>query len=225
MTSVLASLRSLGRQARPVASGLGLELRPWDRGLVAQMAAWGEHGFPYSAFDLAHLADRQRAQATLERMRQRRPHLHFVACEDGVAVGRASVNLEDKAGLYLWSVHVPPEHEGRGICRRMLAVFMRWLEAEYPGRDFVLTSNTFATRAHRAYEALGFAIVETRWQYDRELASELLKRPPEDRTAIAEHIRWFSGRWEVRAHVFARKAGTPLPWPELQPRQLARSTP
>ncbi len=222
---MFASLRAIARTPRVVASGLGLELRPWDRPLTAQLAEWGEHGFPYNAFDLAYLRDRRRAQVTLDRMRQRRPHLHLIACEDGVAVGRVSVNFEDRAGLYLWSVHVPPEHEGRAVCRRMLGVLMPWLESEYPGRDFVLTSNTFAARAHRAYEALGFHVVETRWQHDRELSVELTRRSPGERLPIAEHVRYLNGRWEVRAHVFERKAGTPVPWRDLQARQLSRSTP
>lgn len=225
MTSVFAPLKALSRHPRPLTSGLGLELRPWDRAIVAQLAAWDTHGFPYGAFDLSFLRDRQRASTTLDRMRQRKPHLHVVACEEGVAVGRASVNHEDPAGLYIWSVHVPPMHEGKGVCRRMLAVFMSWLEVEYPGRDFVLTSNTFATRAHRAYESLGFSIVETRWQHDRELAGELHRRSDAEREPIAAHIRWANGRWEVRTYVFHRRAGAPIPWEALQPRQFSRSTP
>jgi RimJ/RimL family protein N-acetyltransferase len=222
---MLASLRAMTRAPRPLASGLGLELRAWDRALIGQLAEWDEHGFPYNAFDLTHLRDRRRATTMLDRMRQRKPHLHVVACEDGVAVGRASVNYEDRAGLYLWSVHVPPRHEGRAIYRRMLAVLMSWLEAEYPDRDFVLTSNTFAERAHRAYESLGFHAVETRWQHDRELANELQRRTPAERVAISQHIRYLNGRWEVRAYVFNRKAGTPIPWRDLQPGQFSRSTP
>jgi RimJ/RimL family protein N-acetyltransferase len=224
MSRMLAPLRALSRAPRPFATGLGLELRHWDRDLVDQMAAWGSHGFPYSAFDLGYLSDRNRARTTLDRMRQRSPHLHAVACEDGLAVGRVSVNYEDRAGLYLWSVHVPPEHEGRGVCRRMLAVFMSWLDAEYPRRGFILTSNTFAGRAHEAYRALGFSVVETRWQHDRELAADLLQRPAEDRLPIAEHVRFFNGRWEVRAHVFTRPPGLPIDWSPFQPRQAARST-
>ena len=205
---------------------MGLELRPWDRTLLEQMAAWTPHGFPYSAFDLDYLNDRRRASATLDRMRQRKPHLHIVACEDGIPVGRASVNCEDRAGLYIWSVHVPPEHEGRGVCRRMLGVLMHWLEARHPGRNFILTSNTFATRAHRAYLSLGFQIVESRWQYDRELASELLLLRPEARAEVAEHIRYCNGRWEVRAHVFTRQAGTPFEVrPSPQAFHSSRSTP
>ena len=55
---MLTPLRVLSRAPRPFATGLGLELRPWDRGLVEQMARWGAHGFPYSAFDLQFLARR-----------------------------------------------------------------------------------------------------------------------------------------------------------------------
>ena len=225
MTRVFASRRPFARGPQVFVEGMGLELRPWDKPLVEQMAAWGEHGFPYGAFDLGYLNDRRRAATTLDRMRQRRPHLHVVACEDGVAVGRASVNRDDRAGLYIWSVHVPPEHEGRGICRRMLAVLMPWLEAQHPGQGFILTSNTFATRAHRAYLALGFQIVETRWQHDRELGVDLLTRAPDDRAPIAEHIRFLNGRWEVRAHVFTRKAGARMHVGELQANHSSRSTP
>src|SRR6185503_12846802 len=106
----------------------GLALRPWDEQLVRRAAAWGERGFPYHAFDLGHLGDPLRARAHLARMLDDGPHRHFVACEGGEAVGRVSVNLRDLTGLYIWSVHVPPEHEGRGVCRRMLAGLMEWLE-------------------------------------------------------------------------------------------------
>ena len=120
------------------------------------------------------------------------------------------MNLRDESGLYLWSVHVPPEHEGRGVCRRMLAALMLWLESEYPGQDFVLSSNTFAERAHHAYQSLGFEVVETRWHFDREIAEQLWKVPPSVREPIARHLRFQNGRWEVRTHVMARRRGTPM---------------
>jgi RimJ/RimL family protein N-acetyltransferase len=221
----MSSLRSLGRQPRPIASGLGIELRYWDRALVDQIARWGTHGFPYSAFDMNYLRDRNRAKSTLERMRDRSQHLHFVACEEGAAVGRLSVNMLDRSGLYIWAVHVPPEHEGRAVARRMLAVLLSYLEAERPGRDFTLTSNAFATRAHRAYRYLGFEAVETRWQFDRELAQDLLRLPPEAREPVAQDVRFVFGRWEVKTLVFRRKAGADIPWRELQPRQSALVTP
>lgn len=189
----------------PPLHGHGLELRPWDADLVAQMATWSARGFPYHAFDLAFLRDPQRAAATLASKREAGPHRHFVAIENGVAVGRASVNLRDDAGLYLWAVHVPPEHEGRGICRRMLLVLMAWLEGEHPTRDFILTTNTFATPAHRAYRAIGFEVSESRWHYDREVAEELWKASPEVREQIAAHVRFANGRWETRAYVMRRK--------------------
>src|SRR5688572_10723811 len=47
-------------------SGHGLELRPWSAGLVAQMAQWGERGFPYQSFDLGYLRDPARAASALE---------------------------------------------------------------------------------------------------------------------------------------------------------------
>lgn len=193
-----------------VIEGYGLVLRPWDEGLVAQMAAWGERGFPYHAFDLGYLRDPGRAASALARIRESDTHRHYVACEGETAVGRVSVNLKDESGLYLWSVHVPPEHAGRGVCRRMLAALMSALEADYPGSDFVLTTNTFAAHAHRAYQALGFEISETRWHFDRDIAEMLWRVTPAQREPIARHIRFQSGRWEVRVFVMKRRCGTPM---------------
>lgn len=200
--------------------GPGLDLRPWDEALVEQMAGWGERGFPYHAFDVSYLRNPVRARAALANAREDGVHRHFVACEDGDAVGRVSVNLRDAAGLYLWAVHVPPEHEGRGVCRRMLAAIMAWLEPQYPGVDFVLSSNTFAERAHHAYEAVGFRVAETRWHYDRDLADLLWQAPARQRAALASHMRFHGGRWEVRVHVMRRKPGTPM---ELAVRRERRS--
>lgn len=194
----------------PPIQGENLSLRPWDRNLVRQMARWGERGFPYHAFDLGSLRNPANAEQMLNWAHEPGNHRHFVAVEDGVAVGRVSVNLKDSAGLYLWSVHVPPEHEGQAVCRRMLAALMLWLERAHPGHDFILSSNSFATHAHRAYQALGFEIIETRWHFDRELADELWCRTPNERASLAEHLRFENGRWEVRAHVFRRKRGTPM---------------
>jgi RimJ/RimL family protein N-acetyltransferase len=191
----------------PPIAGEGLVLRPWDAGLIRQMAAWREHGFPYHAFDLAHLTDPGQAAAALARTHEEGRHRHFVACEGDMAIGRVSVNLQDSAGLYLWAVHVPPEHQGRGVARRMLTTMMGWLEEEYPGPDFVLTSNSFAERAHRTYVALGFEIAETRWHFDREIADRLWRVSPVEREPIARYIRFQNGRWQVRAHVFRRKQG------------------
>lgn len=192
----------------PVAiPGEGLVLRPWDWELTLQLAAWSERGFPYHAFDLGHLREPDRARRELEERRRDGPHRHFIACEDGVAVGRVSVNLRDPAGRYLWGVHVAPEHEGRGVCRRMLASLIAWLEQEHPGRPIVLTTNTFAEHAHRAYRALGFEILETRWHYDGDIASMLWRVPPEAREPITSHIRFHNGRWEVRTYLMGRSQG------------------
>ncbi len=188
-------------------AGDGLELRPWDQALVVQLAQWGERGFPYHAFDLGHLRDPVRARSALARAKEAGPHRHFVACEGATAVGRVSVNLHDRAGLYLWSVHVPPEHEGRGVCRRMLTALLEWLTAEYPGPNFVLTTNTFAERAHRAYQSLGFQVAETRWHFDRPLAERLWRATHEERKAIEGHLRFQNGRWEVRTHLMVRPQG------------------
>lgn len=189
--------------------GFGLELRPWETALARQVANWGVRGFPYHAFDMAGLRERGEIARTLLRLRQTASQRHIIACEGGFAVGRVSVNLEDTAGLYLWSVHVPPEHEGRAVCRRMLAALMTWMEANLPNRDFVLISNSFATHAHRAYEALGFRITETRWQFDRDV-SNVLWREPERRGELATHVRFSNGRWETRGYLFRRKPGAPM---------------
>jgi RimJ/RimL family protein N-acetyltransferase len=193
-----------------VIEGEGLILRPWDLNLVNQMGAWGERGFPYHAFDLGYLRDTTRALTSLAWAYEEGPHRHFVACEGETAVGRVSVNLRDVSGLYLWAVHVPPEHEGRGVCRRMLATLMGYLEHEFPSRDFVLSSNTFAEHAHRAYYALGFEVVETRWHFDREIAEMLWKVPATEREPISRHIRFHNGRWEVRTYVLRRRRGAPM---------------
>jgi ribosomal protein S18 acetylase RimI-like enzyme len=193
---------------QPTIEGHGLTLRPWDVELVRRMVEWGERGFPYHAFDLGRLRRPGGVEAEIERVSQAGPHRHFVACEDGVPVGRVSVNLQDGAGLYLWSVHVPPEYEGRGVCRRMLAALMTSLEQDYPGRPFALNANSFAEHALRAYAALGFEIMDTRWHFDLDLAKELWRIAPEERRPIARHLRFQNGRWEVRTHLMERQPGT-----------------
>jgi len=190
--------------------GRGLELRPWDREGVRQLSLWGERGFPYHAFDLSHLRDPKEARAMLARIEAPSQHLHFIAYAGQAAVGRVSVNLADQSGLYLWGVHVPPEASGAGVCRRMLATLMVWLEEACPGRDFVLTTNAFATHAHRAYAAVGFHRTEVRWHFDRELALALWDSPPSQREPIARFIRFHNGRWEVRAHIMRRRPGAPM---------------
>jgi RimJ/RimL family protein N-acetyltransferase len=188
--------------------GEGLELRPWDEELVRQMATWGERGFPYSAFDMGYLRNPEQAKRALSWAHELSPHRHFVAVEEGVAVGRASVNLRDDAGLYVWAVHVPPEHEGRGVCRRMLSALLAWLEERVPGRGFVLSANAFAERAHRAYYALGFETAEKRWQFDPSLAEELWQVPAARREPLMPYFRFHNGHWEVRTFVMRRPSRT-----------------
>ncbi len=186
--------------------GDGLVLRPWDENLVRQLGAWTSRGFPYHAFDTAYLADPVRARAALTRHRAPGPHRHFIACEGETAVGRISVNLRDQAGIYFWGVHVPEEYGRRGVCRRMLSALVAWLEARYPaGPGFVLSTNAFATHAHRAYRAVGFEISETRWHYDKQLADELWRVPLERRSQISPFIRYHNGQWEVRIHIMRRE--------------------
>jgi RimJ/RimL family protein N-acetyltransferase len=188
--------------------GDGLVLRPWDDGLLEQIATWSERGFPYHAFDLGRLRDPQEAADMLRRTREVGPHRHFVAVEGETAVGRIAVNLRDEAGLYIWGVHVPEEHGGRGVCRRMVDTLVRWLEVRYPsGPAFLLSTNTFATHAHRAYRAAGFEVSETRWHHDREIAEALWKVSPEQRATISDHVRFHRGRWEVRVYLMRRPRG------------------
>jgi RimJ/RimL family protein N-acetyltransferase len=185
--------------------GDGVLLRPWDEGLVAQMAAWTVRGFPYHAFDMDFLRDPARARSALARHRAPGPHRHFIACEGETAVGRVSVNLRDQAGIYFWGVHVPEEHGRRGVCRRMLEALIAWLEERYPlGNGFVLSTNAFATHAHRAYRAVGFEIDETRWHYDKQIADELWRVPQSLRAPISSFIRFHGGQWEVRIHIMRR---------------------
>jgi RimJ/RimL family protein N-acetyltransferase len=137
------------------------------------------------------------------------PHRHFIAVEDGVAVGRLSVNMRDEAGLYIWGVHVPEEHGRRGVCRRMLAALVEWLATAHPRPEgFVLSTNAFATHAHRAYRAVGFETTETRWHFDREIADGLGRATAEQRAIVNPHLRFNRGRWETRVHVMRR----PLHW-------------
>ncbi|MBI2302420.1 MAG: alpha-galactosidase [Armatimonadetes bacterium] len=58
-------LRGLRAEASYELTWLGTDERRTVRGeeLMRQMAAWREHGFPYHAFDLSHLADPQQASA------------------------------------------------------------------------------------------------------------------------------------------------------------------
>jgi RimJ/RimL family protein N-acetyltransferase len=201
----------MDQHAETVIEGEGITLRPWDDDLAAQMACWQERGFPFHGFDLSHLRDPAKSHDTVERMRRDRRHRHFVACEGATAVGRVSVNLHDRAGLYIWAVHVPPDHEGRGVCRRMLRALIDWLAVRYPSRDVVLTTNTFAKPAHRAYRAIGFEIVEKRWQYDEAIARALLRGPRDFYVRIAPHVRYTNGRWEVRTLLMRYRTTPPSP--------------
>ena len=188
--------------------GEGLVLRPWNRQLLQQVANWGQRGFPYHAFDMGHLNDPVEARKMLRTTSEPGPHRHFVALENETAVGRVAVNLRDEAGFYIWGVHVPPEHGGRGVARRMVDALVRWLEERYPGGPgFLLSTNAFAIHAHRAYRAVGFEIAETRWHYDRQLAEQLWQVRAGQRAEIADHIRFYRGRWEVRVHIMRRPRG------------------
>lgn len=202
--------------------GDSIELRPWDEDLATQMAQWSERGFPYHAFDLVSLRDPLKRATAIASCLEDGPHRHFIAVEGGLAVGRVSVNLRDPAGSYLWAVHVPPEYEGRGICRRMLAALMSYLEVHHPRPSFVLTTNSFAEHAHRAYAALGFEVSETRWHFDREIAEALWRVTPKQREPISRHIRFQNGRWQVRSFVMRRQPGAPIATGRKKPAELSR---
>ncbi|MGB4861885.1 MAG: GNAT family N-acetyltransferase [Tepidiformaceae bacterium] len=205
----------------PELDGEGLVLRPWDAELAEQMATWSVRGFPFHAFDLGHLADPAARATAVANCRAEGPHRHFVAVENGVAVGRVSVNLRDLTGSYIFAVHVPAEHEGRAVCRRMLAVLMSWLEKEHPRPRFILTANAFNLHAHRAYRALGFESVETRWHFDREIADALWRVTPKQREPIQRFIRFQNGRWQVKTYIFQRKPGAPMSLGVRQPQTVA----
>ncbi len=192
----------------PIA-GEGLVLRSWDDELLRAMAHWGERGFPYGAFDMGFLRDPARFAEFKTRLRDDGRHVHFAAIEENQPVGRVSVNLEDPVGLYIWGVHVPPEHEGRGVCRRMLAALIGWLAAERPDRDLVLSVNTFADRALRAYRGLGFAPAETRWLFDSVLDEALPLLSLDRREVVSDHVRLRNNRWEVRTFLMRRPASAP----------------
>ena len=196
--------------AYPVLEGEGLVIRGWDGETIAAAAQWRDYPFPYQAFNVDHLRDPVRARELLDAVIHPGRHRHFVAIEGGEPVGRVSVNLEDPSGLYIWSVHVPPEHEGRGVCRRMLAVVIRWLESTYSGRTCLLNSAAYAEHAHRAYFALGFRITETIWRHDRELEEAMWRTSKAERSTIASHMRFINGHWEARTYVMRRRRGLPL---------------
>ena len=181
--------------------GEGLELCVWDRQLLEQLASWGERGFPYGAFDLGYLRNRKEAEVALNFVLNGTKHLHFIACEDSVAVGRVSVNLEDPAGLYIWSVHVPPEHARRRVAYRMLTVLIKWLEEKYPNQEIVLTVNAFANHARRLYLSLGFNVRDTLWRFDPKLNEEIYQVSVNRRRVLEDTVRFANNRWEVMTYL------------------------
>jgi ribosomal protein S18 acetylase RimI-like enzyme len=181
--------------------GEGLELCVWDRQLLEQLASWGERGFPYGAFDLGYLRNRKEAEVALNFVLNGTKHLHFIACEDSVAVGRVSVNLEDPAGLYIWSVHVPPEHARRRVAYRMLTVLIKWLEGKYPNQEIVLTVNAFANHARRLYLLLGFNVRDTLWRFDPKLNEEIYQVSVNRRRVLEDTVRFVNNRWEVMTYL------------------------
>ncbi len=189
----------------PVIMGHGLQVRLWDGDLLLQMSAWGERGFPFSAFDMGFLKEPARMAEFTGWLGRDNRHLHLAAIEADRAVGRVSVNFRDPAGIYIWGVHVPPEYEGRGVCTRMLQALLGWLDTRDCG-ELVLSVNSFAHGARRIYERLGFAPVETRWQFDPALDADLRRLPPGQHGPVEGHVRFSLGRWEVRTFLMRRPA-------------------
>lgn len=186
--------------------GNGLSLRPWDTATLRQMAAWDERGFPDSAFDMGFLREPARMAEFLDWLVRDERHLHLAAFEADRAVGRVSVNMRDPAGIYIWGVHVPPGHGGRGVCTRMLEALLAWLDARDGGSELVLSVNSFAHHARRIYERLGFLPAETRWQFDPALDAALRRLAPAQRSQVDGHVRFQRGRWEVRTTLMRRPA-------------------
>lgn len=200
-------VHAAGHPDYPELAGEGLVLRPWDEALIAAALQWRDHPFPYQAFNVGYLRDPSRAAELLGNVRSPGRHRHYAAVEGGVPVGRVSVNLEDPAGLYLWSVHVPPEHEGRGVCRRMLAVLITWLELKNPSRSCLLNSSAFSRHAHRAYFALGFRITDSVWRQDQELQEAFAAASPEGRASVKDDVRFVDGYLETRTYIMRRRRG------------------
>lgn len=73
-------------------------------------------------------------------------------CEaDGEVVGFSVASLRDAS---IWALFVRPQHEGRGIGRRLLHLATRWLFEN--GVSSISLSTAVGTRADRWYERQGW---------------------------------------------------------------------
>lgn len=75
----------------------------------------------------------------------------WVAEIDGVVAGFSYANQTDGS---IWALFIAPEHEGRGLAKRLLELAVQWLFAQ--GRDTVRLSTGIGTRADRFYAMQGW---------------------------------------------------------------------
>ena len=75
----------------------------------------------------------------------------WVAEIDGVVAGFSYANKTDGS---IWALFIAPEHEGRGLARRLLELAVRWLFAQ--GLEAVHLSTGTDTRADRFYALQGW---------------------------------------------------------------------
>jgi ribosomal protein S18 acetylase RimI-like enzyme len=80
-------------------------------------------------------------------------HKGWVCEADGQVVGFAMGN---RSNGELWVVAVLPEHEGRGIGRRLVELVQDWLFAGGCAEVWLWTSPNVATRAYHLYRKLGW---------------------------------------------------------------------
>lgn len=80
----------------------------------------------------------------------------WVAAIDGAIAGFA---IADRLQANIWALFVDPQHEGRGIGRRLHDHVVEWLFAA--GADRIWLSTEANTRAERFYRAAGWVAVGT----------------------------------------------------------------
>lgn len=78
----------------------------------------------------------------------------WVAAIDGAIAGFA---IADRLPAHVWALFVDPQHEGRGIGRRLHDDVVEWLFAA--GADRIWLSTEANTRAERFYRAAGWVAV------------------------------------------------------------------
>ena len=75
----------------------------------------------------------------------------------GQVLGFSVASLEDNS---IWALFVMPEHEGKGIGKRLLKLATDWLFEK--GAPSIILSTTIGTRADRWYEMRGWTREEVR---------------------------------------------------------------